>query len=217
MIVILSSEPGMGKTYQCSGWEEPILYIDMENRAQKTLDLYANDKVINFRQCMAYTKDYKEDHVATLTNFRREVKNLEECSTVVIDGISDIRDYAHTQWAKDNKRKRAMNPGDWEQINDIVRELLFPLINECRDKGLHLVMTSQYKDDYALDSEGKSTKIGRIPALKEWQTYNVDTLITLIYRKPNYYAVCTKSIAGCWEENITGKSLYEVLQLKGIT
>ncbi len=109
-----------------------------------------------------------------------------------------------------------MNPGDWEQINDMVRDILFPLINQCRSLNIHLIMSAQFKDDYALDAEGKSTKIGRIPALKEWQTYNVDTLIQLTYAKPHYRAICTKSLVGCWDETITGKNLYEILIEKGV-
>ena len=215
MILILSSEPGMGKTYQAMGFEEPILYLDMENRANNTVQRYYADKLIDLKPCMQYSKEFKEDHVATLNSFEKELK-LAEYSTIVIDGISEIREYCHTKWAQINKRKRAATPGDWELINDMVRELLFPLINECRNKGVHLVMTAQFKDDYALDSEGKSTKIGRIPALKEWITYMVDVLIILEYKKPQYRAVCTKSLAGCWEENITAKSLYDVLLEKGV-
>lgn len=210
MIVILSGKPGTGKTLQCGGWEEPILYLDTENRAKPTIDKYHSDKVIVYKPCMAYKTDYKEDHIATLNNFENEIKNI-ECSTVVVDGISDLRDYAVTKWCKVEKRKRPVNPGDWEQVNDVVRDLLFPLINKCRAEGVQLVMTAQFKDEYGLDAEGKSVKVGEVPALKEWQKYNVDTLITLEYQKPFYRAICTKSIVGCWEENITGKSLYELL------
>ena len=216
MIIILSGEPGSGKTFQAMGWEEPILYLDMENRTQKTLDNYYMDKIITIKKCMAFTKEYKEDHITTLQNFEKECKGIEEATTIVIDGISDIRDYAATKWAIKEKRKRPMNPGDWEQINDIVRDLLFPLINQCRIKEINLVMTAQFKDDYALDSEGKSSKIGRIPALKDWISYNVDSLITMEYRKPHYRAICTKSLVGCFEENITGKSLYDILIEKGV-
>lgn len=215
-ILIFSGEPGSGKTTQAMNWEEPILYLDMENRSQKTFDKYYHDKIINIKSCMAYTKDYKEDHIATLQNFERELKGMNDVRTIVIDGISDIRDYASTKWAIREKRKRPMNPGDWEAVNDIVRELLFPLINRCRIQGINLIMTAQFKDDYALDSEGKSSKIGRIPALKDWISYYVDTLITLEYRKPHYKAICTKSIIGCFEENITSKNLYDLLLEKGL-
>lgn len=216
MIVILSSEPGCGKTYQCMGFEEPILYFDMENRAKKTMEKYYNESIISLHQCMKYNDTFQEDHISTLTYFQSELKKLGSENTIVIDGISDLRDYCHTKWCKDNKRKRAMNPGDWEQINDMVRELLFPLINYCRVKDINLIMTSQFKDDYALDSEGKSSKIGRIPALKEWMSYNVDTLITLTYQKPKYRAICTKSIAGCWEQDITDLNLYSELLKRGV-
>ncbi|MCJ7721750.1 hypothetical protein MUO98_05025, partial [Candidatus Bathyarchaeota archaeon] len=85
MIIILSGEPDSGKTFQAMGWEEPILYLDMENRTQKTFDNYYTDKIITIKKLMAYTKEYKEDHIATLQNFERECKGLEEARTVVID------------------------------------------------------------------------------------------------------------------------------------
>jgi len=215
-VIIVSGEPGTGKTYQVLGWEEPILFFDMENRGQKTFDKYYNDKIILIKKCMAFTKDYKEDHITTLLNFERECKNIKDVATVVIDGISELRDYAVTKWAQINKRKRPVNPGDWEQINDMVRDQLFPLINQCRIEKINLIMTAQFKDDYALDSEGKSSKVGRVPALKEWMSYNVDALVTLENNKSRYKMICNKSIAGYFEMDITGKSMYEILTEYGV-
>jgi len=77
-------------------------------------------------------------------------------------------------------------------------------------------MTAQFKDDYAMNNKGESTKVGRIPSLKEWMSYNVDTLITLTYQKSKYRAICTKSLVGCWDEDITHKSLYDLLVEKGV-
>ncbi len=227
MIVILAAEPGKGKTWQSMQFEEPILYLDMENRTQKTLDIFFKDRIITLKKCMAFTKDYKEDHVKTLENFEHEIKELKEICTIVIDGISELRDYAVTKWAKDNNRKRPVNPGDWEEINNIVRDLLFPLVNRCRVENINLVMTAQFKDDYeTIEREVRdgnriivkkeSVKKGRIPALKEWQSYNADILIELQYRKPNYWMICHKSLVGCFEKNITDLSLYDLLIEKGV-
>lgn len=211
MIVILSSEPGKGKTFQAGTWEEPIIWFDLENRVQRTIEAYYGDKVIDPRQCLKYTADFKENHIETLATFENELKNLKNAATIAIDGIGDLRDMAHTKWCAKNKRKHAVNPGDWEEVNEIVRELIFPLINYCRVNGINLVMTAQFKDDYKDDK-----KTGRIPALKEWMMYNVDTLITLTYEKPKYKATCTKSIIGCWELDITDKSLYDELVDLGV-
>ncbi len=215
MIVIFSSEPGMGKTFDIGKFEEPIIWFDFENRVKRTVDKYYSDRIISIRQCLQYTTDSKESHIATLEIFERELKNLKDARTIAIDGISDLREMAHTKWCVKNKRKHAVNPGDWEEVNDIVRELIFPLINYCRVNDIHLVMTAQFKDDYAIDKTGQSSKVKRIPALKEWMMYNVDTLITLTYQKPNYWATCTKSIVGCWNEDITDLSLYDLLIEKG--
>lgn len=206
MIVILSSEPGHGKTYQIGTWEEPILIFDLENRVKRTVDAYYPDKVIDIKQCLAYTTEFKEDHITTLANFKKGLKNIKDARTIAIDGIGDLRDMAHTEWCIKNKRKHAMNPGDWEEVNEVVRELIFPLINYCRMNDINLVMTAQFKDDYRDDK-----KVGRIPALKEWMMYNVDTLITLVYDKPKYKAIITKSLVGCYELDITGLSLYDEL------
>lgn len=225
--MILSSEPGKGKTYQSMGWEEPILYLDMENRSQKTLTNFYTDRLINLKKCMAFTKDYKEDHISTLQNFERVIQGYRDERTIVIDGISELRDYAVTKWAKDEGRKKPVNPGDWEAINDMVRALLFPLVNKCRTEGINLVMTSQFKDDYeTVEREVKennrvivkkeSVKKGRVPALKEWQTYNADVHIIMEYRKPKYWANCIKSPVGCWELDITDKSLYDELIELGV-
>jgi len=49
MIVILSKEPGQGGSYQIGTWEEPILWIDLENRVQRTIDAYYSDKIITVK------------------------------------------------------------------------------------------------------------------------------------------------------------------------
>lgn len=211
IIIILSSEPGAGKTFQAGTWEEPIIWIDLENRVKRTVDAYYSDKVITVRQCLKYTADFKENHIETLSTLEKELKGLEEAATVIIDGIGDLRDMAHTKWCVKNKRKHAVNPGDWEEVNEIVRELIFPLINQCRVNNVNLVMTAQFKDDYKDDK-----KVGRIPSLKEWMMYNVDTLITLIYDKAKYKTVITKSLIGCHELDITDKSLYDELIKLGV-
>lgn len=216
MIIILSKEPGQGGSYQIGTFEEPILWVDLENRVKRTVDAYYADKLITIKQCLAYTKDFKEDHIKTLENVELALKDLSGYATVAIDGIGDLRDMAHTRWCLKSKRKHAVNPGDWEEVNEVVRELLFPLINRCRVQGINLVMTAQFKDDYAMNNKGESTKAGRIPSLKEWMAYNVDTLITLKYESKKYRAVCNKSLIGCWDEDITNKSLYDILIEKGV-
>lgn len=216
MIVILSSEAGKGKSFQAGTFEEPIIWIDLENRVKRTVDAYYSDKIIDIRQCLVYTTDFKEDHIKTLENLEKELKNIKDATTITLDGIGDIRDMAHTKWCVKNKRKHAVNPGDWEEVNDIVRDYIFPLINYCRANSINLVMTAQFKDDYAIDKTGQSSKVGRVPALKEWMMYNTDTLIILEVRNKKYWASCTKSLVGIWEKDITDLNLFDVLLELGV-
>ena len=66
-------------------------------------------------------------------------------------------------------------------------------------------------------------KVGRIANYKEWEAYGVNTIIDLVAEKDiagrptgKYFAYCDKSLAGSWGENITGKSLYDILEEKGV-
>lgn len=232
-IGIFYSEPGCGKTINALGFEEPIKYFDMENRCQQKIDKYFPEKLIENMNLKKYDKEYNEDKIGSFVAFVKEVSNLIALKpddfprTVIIDGIGDLRDYAHEKWCKDKSRKQAMNPGDWEAINDMVRDCLFPLINWARVNNITLIMTSQMKDNYDVverDGKKESAKAGRIASHKEWCSYNVDFLIELWQPKGKdgkiipgcYKATCTKSEVGSWEEDITGRNLYDVFCDKGM-
>jgi hypothetical protein len=233
VIGILFSEPGAGKTKGALTFEEPITAFDMENRMQKKIDAMFPEKLINVLQLKKYDKDYNEDKISSFIAFVQEVDKLIHLKpddfprTVIIDGIGDLRDYAHEKWCKDKGRKQAVNPGDWEQINDMVRDSLFPLINWARVNNITLIMTSQMKDSYTVvDRDGKkeSAREGRVPSHKEWCSYNVDFLVELWQPKGKdgkiipgqYFATCSKSEVGSWSEDITGRNLYEIFLEKGM-
>lgn len=217
MILIVSGEPGTGKTFQCMYFEEAIRYLDLENRAEEKRNRFFSDKLIEIKQLLKYDANFNEDQIGSFNAFQSEVHTLiksEPPQTVVIDGISELRDYANAKWCKDNTRKRAINPGDWSQINDMVRDTLFPLINWSRVKGNTVIFTSQYKDDYGViekDGKKESVKTGRVPAHKDWIGYNVDVLVDLVQYKGRYNAVVTKSPVGVFEEDLTGRSLCDLL------
>jgi len=232
IIGIFYSEPGCGKTYQVLTAEEPIEYYDMENRGKKKIEKYYPDKLITLHELKLYDKNFNEDKIGSFDAFNEEIKKLiklkenEIPQTIIIDGIGDLRDYAHEKWCKMEKRKKAMNPGDWEGVNDLVRNALFPPINWARVHKTNLLMTAQMKDNYTVVGKGDdktSSKDGRIPSFKEFCGYNVDLLIELWQPKVKgkimpgqYMATCSKSEAGSWEENITNKNLWSVLQEKGV-
>lgn len=232
VIAILYSEAGCGKTYQSLTAEEPILEYDMENRVKKKIEKYYPDKLITLLELKKYDAGFNEDKIESFNAFKKETINLiklpegEIPRTVIIDGIGDLRDYAHAVWGKIEKRKKAMNPGDWSQVNDLVRDALFPLINWSRVHDTNLIMTAQMKDNYTVveNVNGKqSVKDGRVPSFKEFCQYNVDCIIELWQPKVkgkiksgSYMATCSKSEVGSWEEDISNKNLWDILIDKGM-
>lgn len=232
MIGILYSEPGCGKSFQSLTAEEPLLVMDMENRLKKKIAKYYPEKIITLLELKLYDKEFNEDPIGSFNAFTKETKNLlklpetELPKTVVVDGIGDLRDYAHEVWCKAEKRKKAMNPGDWESVNNLVRNALFPLINWARVWDTNLILTAQMKDNYTVveNVNGKqSVKDGRIPSYKEYCSYNVDFIIELWQPKVkgkikpgSYMATCSKSESGTWETDISNKNLWDILIDKGV-
>lgn len=225
IIGILSGEAGVGKSLQAMQFEEDLLILDLENRLEEKRKRFFPDRLIEIRELMKYDNEYNEDQVASFNAFVSEIKTIlksEPPKTLVIDGIGELREYAHSKWAKDKNRRRAVTPGDWEEINDMVRESLFPLINWGRLKDVNVIFTSTNKDDYTIterDGKKESSKCGRVPAYKDWIGYNVDLLAELWtpcdrnkHPDGRYFVTVTKSPVGIFEEEITEKSLFEVLQ-----
>ncbi len=232
VIGILYSEAGCGKSFQALSFEEPLIVLDMEMRLKEKIAKYYPEKLITHLQLKLYDKDFNEDKIGSFNGFVKEVikitsmKSEDMPRSVVIDGIGDLRDYAHEKWCDLNKRKHAKNPGDWSQVNDLVRDTLFPLINWARVNNIDLIMTSQMKDEYTVIKKGdetESAKCGRMPSHKEFCSYNVDFLIELWQPKRSgkivpgeYIATCTKSEVGSWEETVSGRKLYDVFIEKGM-
>lgn len=231
-IGILYGEPGAGKSLKSLEFEEPVLVFDMENRLQKKINRFFPEKLIKVLELKLYDKDYNEDKVRSFNEFVVETKKLiqlksdEMPQTVIIDGIGDIRDYAHDKWCAVTGRKRAVTPGDWESVNDLVRNTLFPPINWARAHDRTLIMTAQMKDNYTVVGQGAektSAKDGRTPSYKEFCAYNVDFLIELWQPKVKgkidvgrYMATCSKAEVGSWELDVTNKNLYEIFKEKGM-
>jgi hypothetical protein len=152
--------------------------------------------------------------VATLDVLRKRIGDLKsagrvDAATIVIDGVSELRAYAIDEWVQHKikqgkKRVQPDNPGDWGEVNDIVRQLLFPLINFCRLTGTNLVLTCGIKDQYEND-----IVIGEELAIKDWVAYYVDFIYWLKASQQNEYLVeCRKSPYGRKTGVVTDKSVY---------
>lgn len=228
MILILSGEPGSGKTDRSMLFEEPIKILDMENRDQRSFDRNHSDRIIDVFPILVkinHVKDYYQSYLNLRKTIDTILKSKPDFRTLVLDGISDVRGkYAKAKWFNDHPKRKNPQPEEWTEINETTRQLLDPLIDMARDFDFHLIFTAQFCDEYGKvekqNDNGKivigSEKLGREPNVEDWQAYNVDTHIILEYRKPKYFMNCIKSIAGCWEEDITGKNLYDILIKKGV-
>lgn len=253
-IGIICGETGTGKSKGCGSFEEPVIWFNLEdgkqdkdNRLNELIKTFYSDRIIEVHHLVKYhdktenvgkikKRKNEVDGCKTLEGFFKEterIMDLEEKdfpSTVIIDGISDLRGFAHEMWCRDMGRGHAVNPGDWSEVNDYVRLHLHPFVNFCKKNGITLVMTAQMRDNYDTieekDKDGKlvkkSVKAGRRPYYKEWEEYGSNFVLELykgmdVNRKPTGKFYCA-SIKGNWTgtDEITGKNLYEFLKEKGI-
>lgn len=232
MIIILSSEPGCGKTFQAmNGFDETVVVLDLENRDEKTRARYYTDRLIEVIPIKQIDDNFANDYAASYYELEKQVdiikNNYSEIGTVVIDGISDIRNkYAKKKWLSENPNRKNPRMEEWTIINNDTAKLIEPLINMARYGHIdNLVMTAQMKDNYNAGYEQTerkmikvSVKDGRVPATQDWQDYDVDIVINLQHPRKKtqvdlskYIAYCTKSPVGAWEDDITSKCLYDLL------
>jgi hypothetical protein len=155
---------------------------------------------------------------------------------LVIDGISPIRNkIMYAKWIHDHSKavtgkssRKRPNEYEWGAINEYVRELLFPLINMVVAGIIpNLLFTAEFTDHYEVidvydDATNKitkkSVKNGREPAYKDYLGYKGYTLLELdCNSKTGKYSVaCTKSLKGVWNEDVTGRSVFDVLLERGL-
>lgn len=210
---IFSGKEGVGKTSQLLTLAKAYPkahWILMELKDKRRLEKETDN---DFELCVAY-KTYPKGHKHTMQI--DSVMTLNEISkardhvlkirpkTVVIDGISDLRDLATIAWAEEYNEAngtKLTTPkykdwGEWGKINQKVRDVLEPLINFALTEDINLWMTAQMKDDYVND-----VKVGTKPDLKEWMSYPVQCLFILERTKNNYSLQCTKEPENAaWEK-----------------
>jgi hypothetical protein len=233
MIISISGEPGTGKTYQAMGFPEPVTVLDTENRDQPTADRFYRDRLVEVIPIKAFTAGFRDDYLKSYHNLverTAEWMASPEPPTLVLDSVSDIRNkYAVAKWHRDHPQRKRPALYEYREINDTVRDVLFPLINRARVDGVHLVFTVQMGPEYGAvceERDGKmirvTAKVGRKPVIEEWIEYQVDTLVTLsTFRSKGrwvYRAEVTKSPAGCFSLDLGPEpgSLYLALLETGL-
>lgn len=155
---------------------------------------------------------------------------------LVIDGISPIRNkimyakwmYDHSKAVTGKASRKRPNEYEWGAINEYVRELLFPLINMVIAGIIpNLLFTAEFKDHYEIidvydDAVNKivkkTVKNGREPAYNDYLGYKGYTLLELDCdsKSGTYNVACTKSLNGVWNQDVTGKSVFDVLLARGL-
>ncbi len=155
---------------------------------------------------------------------------------LVIDGISPIRNkIMYAKWIHDHSKavtgkasRKRPNEYEWGAINEYVKELLFPLINMVVAGIIpNILFTAEFKDHYEIievfdESRNKivkkSVKSGREPAYNDYLGYKGYTLLELDCdsKTGKYTVACTKSLNGVWSEDVTGRSVFNVLLSRGL-
>lgn len=249
-IIVVAGNPGTGKSRFGMDVEEPIEMWDVENKNTDLQNEYYSEKLINRKDLLAFDNTFHEDWYATYLNLKKEIDNLIKLGQevkakkrdsigfewLVVDGVSPIRNKCMlAKWLHDHSKKitgkpdrKQPNEFEWGDINDDVRELLFPLIN-MTVAGIipNLLFTAEFKDSYESlevfdELRGKiikkSVKSGREPAYSDYLGYKLYTLLELHtdVKTKKYRVVCTKSLKGIWDADVTDKSVYDVLLSKGL-
>lgn len=201
---IFSGKEGVGKTTQLLTLARAYpkaFWIVMELKDKKRLEKEVDRDFELSVMYKTYPKGHKHamqiDSVATLNTISEAKDHVLEThpETVVIDGISDLRDLATIAWAEEYNEAngtKLTTPkykdwGEWGKINQKVRDILEPLINFALIEDTNLWLTAQMKDDYVND-----VKVGTKPDLKEWMSYPVQCLFLLERTKSDYTLQCIK-------------------------
>lgn len=230
MILLLAGEPGTGKTFGAMTFPEPVRVLDMENR-----DTAPKDRLVDVMKVKMLTKDYLDDYAASL----RQLRFLTQAWVMdpsppglVLDTVSDIRNtYCYIERLNEvraaNPKRTRLAIEEWGEVNDKTEAIIFPLINRARKDNLDLILIAQMDDEWGVAEEergGRYVKVkartGRKRACQNWVEYHVDTILNFHAEKRKgawvYTVECTKSPVGCWTEDVTGLSLYDVLLEKGL-
>jgi len=209
-VAIISGQEGTGKTTQVVGVAKassPTLWAILELKDKKKIERCVSPdfsvQILYTTYPRGHEKAMSVDPIATLQNVLEWKNNImartDLPKTIVIDGISDLRDYAISAWViKNNIERKAegkpprksigeKNIGAWGEVNQVVRDLLEPLINLALIENINLLMTAQFKEEWL-----GGDKVGYIPDLKPWMSYPIPCLFSLYSTEKGYSLTCTK-------------------------
>ncbi len=203
VVAIVAGRGGVGKTSQLLFFAQtitPSMWAIMEQKDIKAVNAAG---VVSVPLCK-FTSTYMIDPHRTLNAFEgwrdAVLSPPHDLKLVVVDGISDLRDYAIEEWIALDNEKRVLdkrpprksigedNLGAWGEVNKRVRLLLEPLINFGISHSVHVFSTAQMKQVY---KDNKRT--GEEPDIKEWIEYPCEAILILHKEGARYYCTCEKA------------------------
>ena len=196
LVCLVWGDESVGKSEQILKFRPPVDVIDVEGRLGPLCDKLGFPRE-HWHPAIAYTEDGHRDSRRTLNNIRRILKDIiaklkrGTSNGIALDGISEIRTFCVAEWREERGRVQPANAGDWGEINEKERELLFPIINLGRVLKTNVFLVAHTREKY----DGlKPVEI--IPGCKPYVTRNVDHIFRLerddVHKR--FTAFCTKSI-----------------------
>jgi hypothetical protein len=223
IIILIWGYDGTSKSEQILKFKPTPIVIDLENKLEPLAEKLGFP-IDNIIVASRYNEKYDisgpntlDEIRRTLDDIRKKLKTGNEISAIALDGITDIRPYAVSEWLSENpNRQRPSTAGDWRDINDKVRDICFKLINIGRAENISVFLTAQVGGEYV-----NNVRVKDIPDCKSWISHNVDHKFMLSRDDANkrFLAYCEKSYHDPfftldltnWDHN-TKPSLMNILQ-----
>ena len=191
-IIGLVGEHGTGKTFSAAsfGKNGRVLYFDSERKAHIVINENFPDyeiDVISFRQVDGKGRIAKLKTVKYFEQMTPEWRKLlasGDYDVCVIDNVDVLRPYAKYEWLRRNPKRSKPQSYEWGDIEEIVQDLLYPFINDCRDYDVILILCFGTKDAYLND-----VIIGTGENMKQWLLGELDVEIWL---DRDYQKYCIK-------------------------
>lgn len=210
IVAILSGSEGVGKstqTIEIAKAFQPVKWGVLELKDEERLAKFKSETFIPETLFKMYPPGHElqgnEDPIETLKaveQWRDSIFKIRPFpQTIVLDGVSDLREYAIDAWtindnavriAKGREPRKGIgekNLAGWSEVNTIVKHILKPLVNLALKERLNFIMTAQMRDKYR-DGE----IIGKEPAFKSYISYPVPCLFTLSNSGNGYNLDSTK-------------------------
>ena len=218
VVAIIAGRGGTGKTSQLimlARLFPPTRWAIMEKKDERA---FKRVKEVTAQLLYAIDERYNKNPVEMLNMFGKWrdtiLQTKDEIKCIVVDGVSDLRDYAMEEWLQthpiydrktgEERKRRTIggeNIGAWGEINKRVRLLVEPLINYSLYHNVHLFLTAEMKDVYGVITENnkkKNVRMGQEPDIKDWLEYPCECLLVLKKDKNTNHYECSCEKAPLW-------------------